>query len=29
MANEWKVILYPGVEKAILSMPDKLQSRVL
>lgn len=29
MSNEWKVTLYPGVEKVILSMPDKLQSRVL
>ena len=29
MENEWKVTLYPGVEDAILTMPDKLQSRVL
>lgn len=29
MKPEWKVNLYPGVEKDILRMPDKLQSRVL
>ncbi|MBE0472344.1 MAG: type II toxin-antitoxin system RelE/ParE family toxin [Methyloprofundus sp.] len=29
MKTEWKVNLYPGVEKDILRMPDQLQSRML